>query len=225
MERRYGVVMGATITPAVIAPYQDVPPPASEPAFFHHCGTGTMNARPTILLVTVGLIVCAPFAAGRPALAQDSAATPAAQYEQRAKETVRGWIAAFGAGDADKAASYFEEDVQFRMEAALNRNIETGRENARQQLSRLFKRLSQAAPANHGPAAKGVTVQLLQTEAIGGSKEVLVITRRIDNVTLNGHALHLPVGSFFRVNAQSGKIEEWLDIPLIAFNRNPPPAR
>ena len=26
-----------------------------------------------------------------------------------------------------------------------------------------------------------------------------------------------------RVNAQTGKIEEWLDIPLVAFDRNPPP--
>ena len=61
---------------------------------------------------------------------------------------------------------------------------------------------------------------------IGAStpEEVLVITRRIDNVTINGRPLHLPVGSFFRVNGQTGKIEEWLDIPLVAFDRNPPPA-
>ncbi|HEX4025288.1 MAG TPA: nuclear transport factor 2 family protein [Steroidobacteraceae bacterium] len=147
----------------------------------------------------------------------------AAKYERRAKETVRAWIAAFGENDAAKAASYFEEDVQFRMEAALNRNIETGRENARQQLSRLFDRMPKVSPGGPGPNAQAGTVQLLQTEAIGGSKEVLVITRRIDSFTLNGRHLHLPVGSFFRVNAQDGKIEEWLDIPLIGFNRNPPP--
>ncbi len=188
-----------------------------------------MHARPTSLFTTLGLlIVCAPFIGARPALAQDPSVKAAAKYEQRAEQTVRAWIAAFGAGDADKAASYFEEDVQFRMEAALNRNIEVGRENARQQLSRLFERVSQGAsqgaPAGRGPTVKGGIIQLLQTDAIGGSKEVLVITRRIDNVTINGHPLHLPVGSFFRVNAQTGKIEEWLDIPLIAFNRNPPRA-
>jgi limonene-1,2-epoxide hydrolase len=157
-------------------------------------------------------------------LAQDAQAKAAAKYEQRAKETVRAWVAAFGDKDADKAASYFEEDVQFRMEAALNRNIETGRENARQQLSRLFDRISRAAPGASGPKVQAGAIQLVQTAAIGGSKEVLVITRRIDNVILNGRPLHLPVGSFFRVNAQDGKIEEWLDIPLIGFNRNPPPA-
>lgn len=182
-----------------------------------------MHARPSILFTTLGLLtVCAPFIPARPTLAQDPSVKSAAQYERRAEQTVRAWVAAFGAQDADKAASYFEDDVQFRMEAALNRNIETGRENARQQLSRLFDRLSRAAPAGPGPTVQGGTIQLVQTEAIGGSKEVLVITRRIDTVTLNGHTIHLPVGSFFRVDAQSGKIEEWLDIPLVAFNRNPP---
>jgi SnoaL-like domain len=188
-----------------------------------------MHARPTVFTTWGLLVACAPFITGRPALAQDPSIKAAAKYEQRAKQTVRDWVAAFGAGDADKAASYFEDDVQFRMEAALNRNIETGRENARQQLSRLFSRVSQGAhggsgSGGSGPTVKGGNIQLLQTEAVGGSKEVLVITRRIDHVTINGHALRLPVGSFFRVNAQSGKIEEWLDIPLIAFNRNPPRA-
>ncbi|MGH8144267.1 MAG: nuclear transport factor 2 family protein [Steroidobacteraceae bacterium] len=157
-------------------------------------------------------------------MAQEPSATAANRYERRAKETVSAWITAFGDRDADKAASYFEKDVQFRMEAALNRNIETGRENARQQLKRLFDRVSKAAPGGPGPHVQAGTVKLLETDAIGGSKEVLVITRRTDNIILNGRPFHLPVGSFFRVNAQDGKIEEWLDIPLIAFNRNPPPA-
>lgn len=186
-----------------------------------------MHVRPTLFTTLGSFVVCASLIGGQPALAQDPSIKAAAKYEQRAKETVRAWVAAFGAGDADKAASYFEDDVQFRMEAALNRNIETGRENARQQLSKLFSRVSQGArggSGGSGATVKGGNIQLLQTEAVGGSKEVLVITRRIDNVTINGHALRLPVGSFFRVNAQSGKIEEWLDIPLIAFNRNPPPA-
>ncbi len=185
-----------------------------------------MPIRQTTSFATLGVVVvcvCAPLIPGKPTMAQASSVTAAARYERRAKETVRAWITAFGEQDADKAASYFEEDVQFRMEAALNRNIETGRENARQQLSRLFARVSRVTPGGPGPQVQGGTVQLLQTEAIGGSKEVLVITRRIDNITLNGRPFHLPVGSFFRVNAQDGKIEEWLDIPLIEFNRNPPP--
>ncbi|HTW75843.1 MAG TPA: nuclear transport factor 2 family protein [Steroidobacteraceae bacterium] len=178
-----------------------------------------------MLFAILGMVlVCAPLLPGTRVLAQPPSATTPTRYEQRARQTVRAWIAAFGARDADKAAAYFEDDVQFRMEAALNRNIETGRDNARQQLRRLFERVSRAvAAAAPGPHVQAGSVQLLQTEAIGGSKEVLVITRRIDNITLNGRPLHLPVGSFFRVNAQDGKIEEWLDIPLIAFNRNPAP--
>jgi hypothetical protein len=182
-----------------------------------------MHTRQTTSFPTLGcLSLCALLVPGRPALAQNPSVKAAASYEARARQTARAFIAAFGEGDAAKAASYFEENVQFRMEAALNPNIETGRDNARQQLSKLFARISASTPTGAGPHVQGGTIQLLQTEAVGGSKEVLVITRRIDNVTLNGRPLHLPVGSFFRVNAQDGKIEEWLDIPLIAFNRNPP---
>ncbi|HUK36564.1 MAG TPA: hypothetical protein VLV86_21760 [Vicinamibacterales bacterium] len=111
---------------------------------------------------------------------------------------MRAFVAAFDAKDADKAVSDFEDDVQFRMEVALNRNIETGRENARQQLHRLFDRESRTAQSDTGPRVQGGNIELIQTEVIGDSKEVLVITRRIDNVTINGRPLHLPVGSSFR---------------------------
>jgi len=182
-----------------------------------------MRTRPTLSFAALALvIVCTAVLPGRPAFAQDSSIKAAAPYERHAKETVRAWIAAFGANDADKCASYFEQDVQFRMEAALDRNIETGRENARQQLHKLFDRITRAHPTGTGPTVQAGTVRLLEIDAVGGSKEVLVITRRIDSFTLNGRPFHLPVGSFFRVNAQSGKIQEWLDIPLIDFNRNPP---
>jgi hypothetical protein len=48
----------------------------------------------------------------------------------------------------------------------------------------------------------------------------------VDNFTMNGRPIHLPVGSFFRINAQDGKIIEWLDVPLVPFNvgaPRPPP--
>ena len=184
-----------------------------------------MRVRNTLRFATLGSIfVCTLVAADRPVMAQDPSTKAAAPYETRAADTVRAFVAAFGAQDADKAVANFEDDVQFRMEVALNRNIETGRENARQQLHRLFDRLSRRAQENSGPRVQGGNIELLQTEAIGGDTEVLVITRRIDNVTINGRRLRLPVGSFFRVNAQTGKIQEWLDIPLVAFDRNPPPA-
>jgi limonene-1,2-epoxide hydrolase len=184
-----------------------------------------MHMRQTMMFVTLGSVFAGTlFAAGRPALAQDASARAAAPYERRAAETARAFIAAFNAQDADKAASLLEEDAQFRMEVALNRNVETGRENARRQMHQLFDRIARRARGNGEARVQGGNIELLQTEAIGGSKEVLVITRRIDHVRINGNPLDLPVGSFFRVNGQTGQIEEWLDVPLIAFDRNPPPA-
>lgn len=184
-----------------------------------------MHIRNTLWFATQGSVfVCMLVVTDRSVMAQDPSIKAAAPYETRAADTVRAFVAAFGAQDADQAVSNFEDDVQFRMEVALNRNIETGRENARRQLHQLFDRLSHRAQGNAGPRVQGGNIELLQTEAIGGDTEVLVITRRIDNVTINGRPLRLPVGSFFRVNAQTGKIEEWLDIPLVAFDRNPRPA-
>lgn len=185
-----------------------------------------MHVRHTIWLVTVGSIfVYTLFVADRRVMAQDPSIIAAAPYEKRAADTVRAFVAAFTARDADKAVENFEDDVQFRMEVALNRNIELGRENARQQLHQLFDRVSRRAQGNGGSNVQGGNIELLQTNAIGGDKEILVTTRRIDNVMINGRPLRLPVGSFFRVNAQTGKIEEWLDIPLVAFDRNPPPVK
>lgn len=184
-----------------------------------------MHVRQMTLFVTLrSIFVCTLFVPARLVLAQTPSTQAEAPYEQRAADTVRAFVAAFDAKDADKAVSNFEDDVQFRMEVALNRNIETGRENARQQLHRLFDRVSRAVQGGPGPRVQGGNIELVQTEAIGDAKEVLVITRRIDHVAINGRPLDLPVGSFFRVNAQTGKIEEWLDIPLIAFDRNPPAA-
>ncbi len=183
-----------------------------------------MPVRQTMWSAAVASVVAGTFiVGGRLALAQAPSARAAALYERRAADSARAFIAAFGAKDADRAASYLEEDAQFRMEVALNRNIETGRENARQQMHQLFDRLSRRAQSDAGARVQGGNIELVQTEAIGGSKEVLVITRRIDHVTINGRPLDLPVGSFFRVNGQTGQIEEWLDIPLVAFDRNPPP--
>jgi limonene-1,2-epoxide hydrolase len=181
-----------------------------------------MHHRQTMWLATLGSLFMG-LVVGWPVLAQKASSTSAAPYERRAAETARAFVAAFDAKDADKAVSYFEDDVQFRMEVALNRNIETGRENARQQLRRLFERVSSSSQPGPGPRVRGGKIELVQTETVGDAKEVLVITRRIDHVTINGRPLQLPVGSFFRVNGQTGKIEEWLDIPLVAFDRNPPP--
>ena len=184
-----------------------------------------MHVRQTMLLTTLGSVfVFGVFVPARPVLAQNPSTGAAAPYERRAVDIVRAFVDAFDAKDADKAVADFEDDVQFRMEVALNRNIETGRENARQQLHRLFDRVSRPVQGSAGPRVQGGNIELIQTEAVGDSKEVLVITRRIDHVRINGRPLDLPVGSFFRVNGQTGKIEEWLDIPLVAFDRNPPPA-
>ena len=60
------------------------------------------------------------------------------------------------------------------MEKAVERNI--------------TERIQRAGPF---PRVKGSRIELLQTQTVGGAKEVLVITRRIDHVTIS------PLGDYF----------------------------
>ncbi|MGH9665965.1 MAG: hypothetical protein ACRD9L_16185, partial [Bryobacteraceae bacterium] len=119
-----------------------------------------MHIRQTILFATLGpVFVSTLFLAARPVLAQDASTKAAAPYERRAADTARAFTAAFGAQDADKAASYLEDDAQFRMEVALNRNVETGRENARQQMHQLFDRIARRARGNAGARVQGGNIE------------------------------------------------------------------
>jgi limonene-1,2-epoxide hydrolase len=134
--------------------------------------------------------------------------------ERRAIRTARDFEQAFSDRDAARAATYVEPAVIFRADAAATPEISKGRDQLRTQLARIF------TPRANFQAG---SVDVKQIEAIGGSKEVLVTVRRVDNFTMNGQTIHLPVGSFFRVNPQDGKIIEWLDVPLIPFNVAPRP--
>ncbi|HTT05033.1 MAG TPA: nuclear transport factor 2 family protein [Steroidobacteraceae bacterium] len=135
--------------------------------------------------------------------------------EHRALQTARDFEQAFSDRDAARAATYVEPDVIFRADAARSSDLSRGREQLRMQLARIF------TPRSNFRAG---TVDVKQIEAIGGSQEVLVIVRRVDNFTMNGREIHLPVGSFFRINAQDGRIIEWLDVPLVPFNVGAPRA-
>jgi limonene-1,2-epoxide hydrolase len=164
------------------------------------------------LVSIVGVMTtCAAFV--HVASAQDAPEHPAPTAdEQRAIQTARGFEQAFSDRDAAKAATYVEPDVIFRGDAARTSVLSKGREELRRQLARIF------GPSSNFHAG---TVDVKQIEAIGGPQEVLVTVRRVDNFTMNGREIHLPVGSFFRVNAQDGRIIEWLDVPLIPFNVAP----
>ena len=155
----------------------------------------------------------AALANAAPAAAPVEHAAALSAAEHRAIQTARDFEQAFSDRDAARAATYVEPDVIFRADAARRADLSRGRGQLRMQLERIF-----------GPSAnfRAGTVDVKQIEAIGGSQEVLVTVRRVDNFTMNGRAIHLPVGSFFRINAQDGKIIEWLDVPLVPFNVGAP---
>jgi limonene-1,2-epoxide hydrolase len=130
------------------------------------------------------------------------------EYERAAIQVVLDWTAAFAAKDAEKVKSYMEEDVQFRLDPA-ERTLGHGKEALQKTLERIL------------PAIGGI--KTVSVYAMGGAKEVLVIAERIDDFNIGGKTLKVDLGAFFRVNAQTHKIEEWLDAPLYKIDLPPRP--
>ncbi len=130
------------------------------------------------------------------------------EYERVAIQVVLDWTAAFAARDAAKVKSYMEDDVEFRLDPA-ERDLGHGK-------AALQKTLDMIMPAIGA-------VKTLRVYAIGGAKEVLVISDRVDDFNIGGKTLKVTIGGYFRVNPQTRKIEEWLDAPLYKIDLPPPP--
>jgi ketosteroid isomerase-like protein len=162
-------------------------------------------------------------------LAQGAAPAATKQDERKALSVVRDWTAAFANKDADKAASYMEDNVQFRVDPS-DPGFSKGRDTARNLIRQLVGADAPTPPpagAAAGPPRPKMefgAIKLQQIYAIGDSNEVVVIVRRIDELKLNGKSMSIPIGAFYRVNPKDGKIEEWLDDPLIKIGAGPPPS-
>jgi limonene-1,2-epoxide hydrolase len=128
------------------------------------------------------------------------------EYERVAIQVVLDWAAAFAAKDAAKIKSYMEEDVEFRLDPT-ERTLGHGQEALQKTLDKIL------------PAI--VAVNPTRVYAMGGAKEVLVIADRIDDFNIGGKTLKVEIGSFYRVNSQTRKIEEWLDAPLYKIDLPP----
>lgn len=157
-----------------------------------------------IIQLGIALAALSITGAARPAHAQEAA--PTAQ-EQAAIDVVKQWFAAWQEGDADKMASLMSENVEFR--GIPNQPIRMGRDAFKQNTGRFI--------------ALKPHIHVTEAWAVGGSTGVAVLTRRVDRINLNGQERTVPLAAFFRVH--DGKIEEWLDMPLVMLGRPPGGAR
>lgn len=163
------------------------------------------RANKVIWVIQLGVAVAALSLTGAAHGAYAQGARPSAQ-EQAAIDVVKRWFAAWQQGDADKMASLMSENVEFR--GIPNQPIRMGREAFKQNTGRFI--------------ALKPHIRVTQAWAVGGATGVAVLTRRVDRVNLNGQERTVPLAAFFRVH--DGKIEEWLDMPLVALG-GPPAGR
>ena len=124
--------------------------------------------------------------------------------EQDAITVVNSWNAAWATKDPEKLSAYMAENCEFRADPR-----ETELKKGRAQFVTDIKRIVEL----------GITIQVVDTVAYGGEAGTAVLQKRIDTITINGQKREIPLAAFFRV--KDGKIQEWLDMPLVTLG--PPP--
>jgi uncharacterized protein (TIGR02246 family) len=156
------------------------------------------SIRSLTTMAAVGVL--ATMLIGSDARAQTQAST---SQERAAINVVKQWFAAWQEGDADKMESYMSDNVEFR--GIPNQPLRMGRDAFVQNTGRFIKLKPQ--------------IRITEAVAIGGATGTAVLTKRIDTIMLNGQERTVPLAAFFRV--RDGKIEEWLDMPLIPLGAPP----
>ena len=153
------------------------------------------------LLCVVAVLVAFGVSGLAPAEAQTRTLT---KEEQAAVQVVNGWDAAWATKDAEKIGAFMAENCVFRADPS-----EPELKKGRAQFVTDMKRLVEL----------GITIKIVDTVAYGGEAGTAVLQKRIDTLTIDGKKRDIPLAAFFRV--KDGKIQEWMDIPLVTLG--PPP--
>jgi ketosteroid isomerase-like protein len=138
----------------------------------------------------------------RAATAQTSAKPPAQwnPQERAAVELVKEWIAAWNAKDAKQIAALVAEDCVFRPDPS---------DAWQQGRDKLYEHAVKS-----GLMRASKNIEITEIFPVGGSGDTFVLTKRIDYLDrVLGGSNAVPVAAFFRV--KNGKIEEWLDEPIV----------
>ena len=151
---------------------------------------GSCASRRTMLL---GLTAATVTSATR----AEPAASNLNDDERQAVALINEWVVALLARDAEKAASYMDENCQYR-DDPFQTTLKQGRSHLLEDIKILLRGLT------------GMKIE--SAYAVGSHKDTLVLVRRLDTFTLNGKQISTPIGAYFRI--RDGKILEWLDTPL-----------
>jgi len=119
--------------------------------------------------------------------------------EQAAIEVVKGWSDAHASRDPEKVASYLAETGEFDVDQ---------RESPKKTRTEYVNKIRNIISAG------GLLTEITDVFAIGGELGTAVIVRRLDTINFNGQNRTVPIVAFFWV--QNGKIQKWLDRPLVA---------
>ncbi|MEC3949620.1 nuclear transport factor 2 family protein [Sphingobium sp. HWE2-09] len=147
-------------------------------------------------------------AAAIPVAARAQSTPAQGPEEKRAIALVRAWADALVAKDVDKLLSLMDDAVQYR-DDPFQTDLKKGLTALREDVNILLRGLT------------GIRFESLC--AVGSAKnDVLVLARRVDQFSLGGKLITMPMGAYYRVHNR--KILEWLDTPLADMPPPPPGA-
>lgn len=160
-----------------------------------------MSLRPAFLPACMAGLLSL-FASEHEALAQSAQQPTMSAQERAAAEIAKGWVAAWVAGDAEKVASYMQEDVLFSP-SYPGVLLERGKKRFLDENSPSIKRRGQN---------KNVETKIESILSIGGPIGTAVLIRRATRTMADGKPVSFSNAIFFWI--VDGKIHTFYDAPL-----------
>lgn len=128
--------------------------------------------------------------------------------ERSAVEVVTRWVDAWASKDAERVGAIMDEHCEYRLDP-----------------SQPVKRGRAAFVADVKMFIGGMnSMKITEAHAVGSELNVAVLIERVDDFTLKGKRMEIPVAIVFHV--RGGKIVQLLDIPLLDLGADasgPPP--
>lgn len=121
------------------------------------------------------------------------------EQERAAVRVAEEWVAAWNTGDPQKVAAFMAQNCEFRGD--ISEPLQRGRQAFIELVSKFIN------------SFRGI--KLTEIYAVGGPWDTFVLLKRIDTVQFSksDKLTDVPVATLLRV--RDGKIEEWLDSPIV----------
>lgn len=140
------------------------------------------------------------------------------QYERDAVKVVTDFIDAWDRNNVEKALSLVGKNFEYRADPSAG--FTRGRDAFQKYATHVFRDEPPGGmpPGSPGSGSMG-RLEIKEIYAVGDWYDTTVLVLRVDTSTVRGKHMVMPVAATYRV--AKGKIQEWLDAPIIKWDSAP----